>query len=811
MKRLSSVLPALAGFALNIVLMAPALADDTTAPSVGTATAPAMGTQAAASVATAAPAAATQVALAEATTATAAPAATTSGTVVLGTIQVQSARLNRARETLNPETGTSSYHFDTQSIAALPQGADAPLQSLILQAPGVVQDSYGQLHVRGDHADLDYRINGIIIPEFISGFGDTLGTRFISKVDFLTGSLPAQFGYRTAGVVNITTNDGLQSPGGSVDLYGGSHATIQPSAEYGGSDGNLDYYLTGTYLQNNLGIESPTSGTSALHDDTEQNRLFGYGSYLINPDMRLGVIVGHSLGNFQIPNNPGQSPSFQYMNQPPIPSADLNETQRELNDYGILSLQGIKDDLNYSVALFSRYSSTNFHPDNIGDLIYNGVAATVFQRNIANGIQADVSDPLDAEHTLRWGLFADQENTSSYSNSLVFPANSDGSQSSTTPIAIPDSTVKTGELYGAYLQDEWLVSKALTLNYGLRYDISNGFDRESQVSPRINAVYALDEATKLHLGYSRYFTPPDLELIAPKDIALFQGTTNQLPSNVNTDVKAERDDYYDAGITHDFTSAWQVGVDGYYKDARNLLDEGQFGPALIFSPFNYAKGRVWGIELTSTYTDGDFSTYYNLAYSRALGNQVVSGQFNFEPDELAYIQNHYVHLDHDQTWTSSGGVSYSWLGTRYSLDGIFGSGLRAGFANTGSLPSYTQFDVAASRVLRLDGMGDLSIRFAIVNLLDRVYEIRDGSGIGVGASQFGPRRGFFLGVTKTFWRCAQARAADGRGSCCLHQRVSSVSRPAISGPMWRNSIRWASVSLSRRPWPLGVRLTCIRR
>ena len=636
------------------------------------------------------------------------------------------------------------------SIAALPQGADAPLQSLILQAPGVAQDSFGQLHVRGDHADIQYRINGIIIPEFISGFGDTLGTRFISKVDFLTGSLPAQFGYRTAGVVDITTNDGLQSPGGSVDLYSGSHATFQPSAEYGGSDGNLDYYVTGTYLQSDEGIESPTASNSPIHDDTEQNRLFAYGSYLINPDLRLGVIAGHSLGNFQIPNNPGLTPSFQYLNQPPIPSADLNETQRELNDYGIVSLQGIRDQLNYSVALFNRYSSTDFHPDDIGDLIYNGVAAQVFQRNIATGIQADASDAISDTHTLRWGLFTDQERTSSDSNSLVFPANPDGTQSSTTPLTIPDSTLKTGELYGAYLQDEWLASKTLTLNYGLRYDISNGFLRESQVSPRVNAVYTLDDATKLHLGYSRYFTPPELELIAPKDIALFQGTTNQLSSGVNTDVKAERDDYYDAGITHDFTSAWQVGVDGYYKDARNLLDEGQFGPALIFSPFNYARGRVWGMELTSTYTDGDFSTYYNLAYSRALGNQVVSGQFNFSPDELVYIQDHFVHLDHDQTWTSSGGVSYDWLGTRYSLDGIFGSGLRAGFANTGSLPSYTQFDLAASRSITLPGTGEFSVRFAIVNLLDRVYEIRDGTGIGVGAPQFGPRRGFFLGLMKTF-------------------------------------------------------------
>jgi hypothetical protein len=159
---------------------------------------------------------------------------------------------------------------------------------------------------------------------------------------------------------------------------------------------------------------------------------------------------------------------------------------------------------------------------------------------------------------------------------------------------------------------------------------------------------------------------------------------------------------------------------------------------------------VWGIEFTTSYNSDLAAAYFNLAYARALGNEVVSGQYNFDPDELAYIQNHYVHLDHDQTWTASGGVSHVWDGTRFSLDGIFGSGLRAGFANTGSLPSYAQFDASVSRNVEMDGFGQVGVRLALVNVLDRIYEIRDGSGIGVGASQYGPRRGLFLGLTKTF-------------------------------------------------------------
>ncbi|HEY1992717.1 MAG TPA: TonB-dependent receptor [Gammaproteobacteria bacterium] len=737
MNRLSLVLPVAAGLCFSFCPNVHA--DDSPAPAASTrVAAPTATTTPAVEGVAAAPAAATTVA----------PAAGTA-TAQLGDITVESRRLNRARDSLNPETGTTSYHFDTQTLASMPEGADTPLQEVLLQAPGVAQDSFGQLHVRGDHADIQYRINGIIIPEFISGFGDTLGSRFISKLDFLTGALPAQYGYRTAGIVNITTYQGADLDGGSVDLYGGSHGTFQPSVEYGGSDGALDYYGTGTYLKSDLGIESPTAANPG-HDETEQARGFGYLSYVLNPDMRLGLMLGHSLGNFQLPDNPDQQPNFELNGQTRFDSADVNETQRELNDYAIASLQVSQDKLGYQVALFTRYSSVQFNPDPVADLLFNGVAAQVYRRNIATGLQADASYALDAAHTLRWGGFADQERTSSDNTAAVFPADANGSQTSDVPETIVDDGGITGHLYGAYLQDEWQVSAPLVVNYGLRYDISEGYVDEHQWSPRLNFVYTLDEADKLHGGFSRYFTPPTLELIAPTDIAKFQGTTNALPSNVNTSVSAERDSYYDLGWTHSFTPAWQAGLDGYYKDAKNLLDEGQFGQALVFSPFNYARGRVWGIEFTTSYTGDLAAAYFNLAYGRALGNQVVSGQYNFDPAELAYIQDHYVHLDHDQTWTASGGISHVWAGTRFSLDGVFGSGLRAGFANTGSLPSYAQFDVAATRSVQLGGFGELGVRLAIVNLLDRIYEIRDGSGIGVGAPQYGPRRGFYLGLTKTF-------------------------------------------------------------
>ena len=136
-----------------------------------------------------------------------------------------------------------------------------------------------------------------------------------------------------------------------------------------------------------------------------------------------------------------------------------------------------------------------------------------------------------------------------------------------------------------------------------------------------------------------------------------------------------------------------------YKQARNLLDEGQFGNALIFSPFNYKKGYVEGIEFTGDYQDGAFSSYANLAISRAMGKQIASGEFNFDSTtEIPFIADHWVHLDHDQTYTGSAGAAYTWNTVKYSADVIYGSGLRSGDNNTDHLPFYTQVNCTLFRL-----------------------------------------------------------------------------------------------------------------
>src|SRR5882757_3298858 len=121
----------------------------------------------------------------------------------LGAINVTAKRLDEARTSIQPSLGASTYDFSRSAIQAIPQGDNAALNSVLLRAPGVAQDSFGQLHVRGDHANLQYRLDGVQLPEGLSLYGQALETRFADSLSLMTGALPEQYGFRTAGVVDM--------------------------------------------------------------------------------------------------------------------------------------------------------------------------------------------------------------------------------------------------------------------------------------------------------------------------------------------------------------------------------------------------------------------------------------------------------------------------------------------------------------------------------------------------------------------------------------------------------------------------------
>jgi outer membrane receptor protein involved in Fe transport len=355
------------------------------------------------------------------------------------------------------------------------------------------------------------------------------------------------------------------------------------------------------------------------------------------------------------------------------------------------------------------------------------------------------------------------QSTQSQQDDNVFPGNSAG-QTGTTPIAIQDGSNRLGAEYGAYLQDEWKIIPSLTINFGGRFDVVDAYDHENQLSPRLNIVWEAAPDTTLHAGYARYFTPPPQQEDAPVNLQKFVGTTNQPEVLVESPVKAERADYFDAGITHQFNNlgvgTLSTGVDAYYKQAQNQLDDGQFGAAVILQPFNYEHGQVDGVEFTGNYqvkgivdAKDVFNAYSNFAVSQAFGENIISNQYEFSAADVAYISNHYIYLDHNQTYSGSFGASYSLWDTTVYADLLYQSGLRRDIdsaPNGGSLPAFYPLNLGASHKFHIPGFTDVSVRFDVVNVFDEAYEIRDGTGVGVGAPQWGSRRGYYGGVTLAF-------------------------------------------------------------
>src|SRR6202022_103386 len=377
------------------------------------------------------------------------------GEVPLAPMEVIATRLKEARVALSPKIGTTVYTLDSQLIAEYGAGENTPMNEVLLRLPGVAQDSKasGSLHVRDEHANVQYRVNGIQLPEGISGFGQSVDTRFVDRIDFVTGTLPAQYGLRTAGVVDIETKDGsVLTPGGGVGMLVGGHDSFQPSIELIGSKGALSYYVTGNFLTNTLGIQNPIPTRNAIHDRTQQTRGFGYLSYVMDETTRVGLMVGTYQGRFEIPNNPDQAPAFSLtgVSNPGTgfnarPSSELDQRQREVNHYTVLSLQQSRGLFDYQASLFYQYSSLHYLPDTQGgDLVYKGVASDVFKSNSATGVQADASYKLAATHTARFGLAYTQQLTRSNNNVGVFPVDDSGNQLSSDSSIIVDDSSKRG-------------------------------------------------------------------------------------------------------------------------------------------------------------------------------------------------------------------------------------------------------------------------------------------------------------------------------------------------------------------------------
>jgi outer membrane receptor protein involved in Fe transport len=659
---------------------------------------------------------------------------------------------DQSRDHVLTKLGATSYTIDRTAIQTMPQGDNTPVDKLVLQLPGVNYDSAASnpnFHVRGEYANVQTRINGFVLPEGVSGLGPVIDTNFIGSLSLLTGTLPAQYGLRTAGILDITSR-AFSTPGGSVSVYGGSQSTITPSFDYGGSIDNTQYFFSGRGNWNSLGIENPTSSINAIHDHTDQGKFFAYVSTLLNDSTRLSVISGASYSTFQIPNNPNQ-PVVGNVPSLITDSSTLNENEIDQYYYNIVALQTKGDVIDTQFSVFSRYAQVHFIPDVPGDLVFNNVASDVTRTSQMYGSQFDASYEMNSAHTLRAGFMVTAERTDVSNISTLF--NDDPSTDPPTltspAYTVNDTNKLLGWNIGTYVQDEWKLTNQLTLNYGIRFDQLYQFVNANQFSPRAALVYKPFDGTTFHVGYARYFTPPMQAQATQSNLALVAGTTNQPDQTNNDPVLPERSHYFDVGMDQKLGPNLTVGLDAYYKIATDMIDDGQFGQAVVLTQFNWARGYSEGAEAKVKYQNGNFSAYANFAFNITRATDPVSNQYLLDGDEYMYLLTHYHYTDDMQMLTGSAGAAYRWGQTVFSVNMKYGSGLPSGFANSTFSEPYVTANLGIAHELQaFPGTKPLTVRFDVVNVTDKIYEIRDGSGIGVFAPQYGARRGYYVGLSQ---------------------------------------------------------------
>ena len=656
-------------------------------------------------------------------------------------VEVIAPREGRQGRDVSP-TGGNDYSVNAQDIANLPTGSTTPITDVLAQMPGVAIDQNQQIHIRNTEGpQFQYQINGVMVPLDINTnppFISMLNPMFIKQLDLMDGIVPSRYSYATGGVVDIQTKDGCQRPGGSMSITVGQRETLQPSIQYAGCSGELSYYLSGFYDQGNTAFSSATPGPNPIHNWTQQGQGFGFFSYRLNDTTKLSLLVSSAASNNQLPNVPDLAPQFNLAGVTNYPSANINSYLNFRDNLGMLTLNvSPTPDLSYQLAYSLHRISENFKPDNVGELIYQGVASTASHDDFDNTLQGDVTYRR-GDHTLGAGFYLGKYRVTADDSSLVFPADSNGNQTSDIPVTVVNNAQANNVVKGIYLSDLWGVTDHLNAYAGIRWDGLTGFTNGSQVDPVFNLSYMLAADTTLHGGFARYMQVPSFLGISPTAQAAFEGTTAAGPPGIPTPL-IEDDREWDVGIVHHLTPSITIKEDNFYELTHHYLDTGQFGAVPIFAPFNYGHGYMWGSELELTYRSNNLSLYFNATIGTNMQQGVVTGQFNFSQAELDYINSHYIVLDHQPYQGYSAGATYDWGQFDFSLAAIYSSGLRAGFADTQRLPAVFQVNASAQRTFQLPDGHELIGRLTVLNIFDRVNLIRPAQGIGIFQAAYNPR------------------------------------------------------------------------
>jgi outer membrane receptor protein involved in Fe transport len=616
-------------------------------------------------------------------------------------------------------TGTpvSQNAIGKAQISALPMNNS--LNELIETVPGIVQFSYNEPVAHGFHG-LTYEIDGVPLPQSTSSnFAEIIDPKAIDSLEVLTGAFPAEYGgSRQGAVVNVVTSrlSDLQGPAaGDLTLGAGSYGTALAGLNQSLKFGASQLSLAVNNQQTSRGLDSPTF--DPVHDDSSLGDQF---LRFITPAGRGGQIaldVSNQTSLFQIPINTSAASAFA---NPVVSPPGTDDVQREYDRFANLVYTRATQDGSgfFQIAPWTQYSRIAYDGDmqnDIQQVFLDPTMSTCTNGQTAcylDGLQQDRTAVYSglrisnfhagSRHAVKIGVDGDTEAFASTTTLRVVP------QTASIPVRLPgpgvtpppstvanDDVAQVGHQLGFYAEDKWSPNAKMTLNYGVRYDYSNGFVQGNQISPRIGLNYAADEKNVLHVYYGRMYAAPGLE-DTRRDCVL-AGACTGTPVY---DLKPEHDSYYEGGIAHTFNSQLSGYVNLWARKAINVLDTTQVFPTPIFAVFNNSVGVADGVEFR---LQGVLPNRDTLAFSGSVSESNAGGisgsTFLFAPSDIS--DTSLQPEDHDQTYAANLEYTHRWGAQRdWFVTGapVYGSGYPVAFENgNGRLPTHLTLDLALGR------------------------------------------------------------------------------------------------------------------
>jgi len=655
------------------------------------------------------------------------------------------------------QTASSTSTLSHRMIKELPRGDTASVNEILSTQPGFVYDAMGNLFARGNHANIQFELDGVALPDAVSGlFGGFLSPKLIDSMEVITGGLAAEYGDRLAAVVNLNARRPSEAGEGEAEVLYGAFQTVSPSAFYGRKFGRWSFLVGGSMRWTERALDPPAPAP-ILHDSGEEQRLFLRAEYQASDKDQISVLASFSHNFYEIPLDPtaqpynpalpngGRAPDAYGNPAAPYFPPDTQANENERDFFGLVSYRhdfGPKASVRLSTYVresYGLYFGDAVHA--LGPTADPSSNASDVQRQARHfGVDGEYLLRLGESHVVKVGGKVDQLYGLTHYTSYT---RSDALQ------AVDPTQTLSGEDQGQATQGGFFVEDRASwgpwvVNGGVRLDFqkvsfaaSPDQALETGAGPRLGVSYGISPNIVAHAFAGLMWMPPPV-LDTPAAARQLGVVAPNAP--VTYDLLPEQDRYAELGVAARVLPELTLTLNAWGKLSVDQLDDIQVGNTNLVTPYNFAKGRAGGVEAGAVAVlSRRVHAFANLSLERAQGQGIATATYLFPPSALA--NPGWQLLDHVQTWTANLGATFHDGPPQLSALAAYGSGLRTGPANNEHVPGWIRVDATLAQ--RLDDVAlKPTVAFDVVNLFDAQYAYRIGNGFN--GSHWAPGRSLYL-------------------------------------------------------------------